>query len=102
MSQRHEYSTRKSNVKLHEEAKVDFLVAVSHFVKWSASMAAYLRDPNNIILEMEDLRDAEIIINIHKLFPLTRTIHLCPINDRLSREIKNLLERADIAFTEII
>ena len=78
------------------------MVAVSHFVKQSASSAAYLRDPNNIILEMEELKDAEIVINVHKLFPLTRTINLRTISDRLSREIKKLLEGADIPFTEII
>ena len=102
MSKRHEAHTRKVNVKLHEDAKHDFMVAVSHFVKWSATMAAYLRDPNKIILEMEELKDAEIIINVHKLFPLTRTINLRIISDRLSREIKKLLEGADIPFTEII
>ena len=75
MSQRHDSSTRKLNVKLHEATKEDFMVAVSHFVKWSASIAAYLRYANNIILEMEDVKDAEIVINVHKLFPLTRTIN---------------------------
>ena len=78
------------------------MVAVSHFVKQSASSAAYLRYANNIILEMEDVKDAEIIINVHKLFPLTRTIDLRTISDHLSREIKKLLEGADIPFTEII
>ena len=74
MSQRHDSSTRKLNVKLQEAAKEDFMVAVSHFVKWSASIASYLRDANNIILEMEDVKDAEIIINVHKaiwLFSIT-------------------------------
>lgn len=102
MSQRHESSTRKLNKELHEETKRDFLVAVSHFVNWSAIMAAYLRDANSIILELEDITDAEIIINVHNLFPLTRKINLRTISDRLSREVKKLLEGADIPFSEII
>ena len=89
-------------MKLHEATKEDFMVAVSHFVKWIASIVAYLRYANNIILEMEDVKDVEIIINVHKLFPLTRTIDLRTISDHLSREIKKLLEGADIPFTEII
>ena len=79
-------------MKLHEATKEDFMVAVSHFVKWSASIAAYLRYASNIIWEMEDVKDAEIIINVHKLFPLTRTIDLRTISDHLSREIKNFLK----------
>ena len=104
MSQRHDSSTRKLNVKLHEAAKEDFMVAVFHFVKWSTSIAVYLRYANNIILEMEDVnvKDVKIIINVHKLFPLTGTINLRIISDHLSREIKKLLEGADIPFTEII
>ena len=61
MSERHESHTQKLNVKLHEATKEDFLVAVFHFVKWSATIATYLRDANDIILEMEDVKDAEII-----------------------------------------
>ena len=91
-------------MKLHEAAKEDFMVAVFHFVKWSTSIAVYLRYANNIILEMEDVnvRDVKIIINVHKLFSLTGTINLRIISDHLSREIKKLLEGADIPFTEII
>ena len=61
MSERHESHTRKLNVKSHEAAKEDFLVAISHFVKWSSTIAAYLRDASNIILEMEDVKVAKII-----------------------------------------
>nr|POE53666.1 hypothetical protein CFP56_36829 [Quercus suber] len=102
ISERHKAHTRKLNVKLHEDAKKDFLVAFSHFVKWSTTIAAYLRDANNIVSETEDVKVAEIIINVHNLFPLTRTINWRIISDRLSREIKKLLEGANIAFAEII
>nr|POE53661.1 hypothetical protein CFP56_36825 [Quercus suber] len=101
MSERHEIHTRKLNVRLHEVAKEDFLVAVSHFVKWSVTIVAYLRNANNIVLEMEDVKDAEIIINVHKLFPLTRGIILHTTSVLLSLEIAELLEEVDIPFTEI-